>query len=112
MAQAVVVGDQQPYLCALITLTPEHLPELAQQLGLSHLPEEKLFKTPKVQQHHQRSIEKTWNTQVASYQTIKKISILPRPLTSEEEELTPTMKVKRNVIQDKYATQIGQMYES
>jgi long-subunit acyl-CoA synthetase (AMP-forming) len=57
-------------------------------------------------------VESDCNTKVARYQTIKKFKVLPHLLSVEGGELTPTMKVKRNVINDKYKAIIDGMYAS
>jgi len=110
VGQVVVVGDRQPYLCALITLDPENLDEVASVAGATGDSLEVLAKDPKVSEYLQSRVEADCNSQVAKYQTIKKIKVLPVEFSVDGNELTPTMKVKRNVINDKYADDIAALY--
>ncbi len=110
VGQVVVVGDRQPYLCALVTLDPENLDEVASAAGVTGDSLEALAKNPKVSEYLQGRVEADCNSQVAKYQTIKKIKVLPVEFSVDGNELTPTMKVKRNVINDKYANDIAALY--
>jgi long-subunit acyl-CoA synthetase (AMP-forming) len=110
VGQVVVVGDRQPYLSALITLDPENLDEVAGAAGVTGDSLEGLAKNPKVSEYLQNRVEADCNTKVARYQTIKKIKVLPVEFSVDGNELTPTMKVKRNVINDKYADDIAALY--
>jgi len=110
VGQAVVVGDQQPYLAALITLDPESLPELCKDLGIANDGIEAVAKDPKVRAYLEPKIESECNAKVARYQTIKRFDVLPVEFSVEGDELTPTMKIKRNVVNDKYAAQIEALF--
>ena len=110
VGQVVVVGDRRPYLCALITLDPENLDELASAAGVTGDSLEVLAKDPRVNEYLQSRVEADCNSQVARYQTIKKIKVLPVEFSVDGNELTPTMKVKRNVINEKYADDIAALY--
>lgn len=110
VGQAVVVGDRKPYLSALVTLDPENLDELAEAAGSDARDLVSLAKDPKVRAYVQTRIEGDCNARVARYQTIKKFTILPTEFSVDGGELTPTMKLKRAVIADKYAGEIEGMY--
>ena len=110
VGQVVVVGDRQPYLCALVTLDPENLDKVASAAGVTVDSLEVLAKNPKVSEYLQNRVEADCNSQVARYQTIKKIKVLPVEFSVDGNELTPTMKVKRNVVNDKYADDIAALY--
>ena len=110
VAQVVVVGDRQPFLCALITLDPENLDEVASAAGVESNSLENLANDPKVSEYLQSRVEADCNSKVARYQTIKKIKVLPVEFSVDGNELTPTMKVKRNVIGEKYAAEIADLY--
>jgi long-subunit acyl-CoA synthetase (AMP-forming) len=110
VGQVVVVGDRQPYLCALITLDPENLNEVASAAGVTGDSLEVLAKNPKVSEYLQNRVEADCNSQVARYQTIKKIKVLPVEFSVDGNELTPTMKVKRNVVVEKYKDEITALY--
>ncbi|MBX3250898.1 MAG: long-chain fatty acid--CoA ligase [Myxococcales bacterium] len=111
VGQAVVVGDGKPYLSALLTLDPENLEVLAERAGAAKAAMATMATDPKVRAYLEREVEAKCNARVARYQTIKKISILPAELTVEGGELTPSMKLRRGPITEKYAHEIGAMYE-
>ena len=112
VGQAVVVGDRQPYLCAILALEEEGLPELCNAAGVPVASLAELAGNEKVRAFLADRIDSDCNTKVARYQTIKKFKVLPHMLSVEGGELTPTMKVKRNVINDKYKSIIEGMYAS
>ncbi len=111
VGQAVVVGDRQPYLSALIVLDPEALPELevaSQISGLSDVAT--AARNPEVKRYIEQEMEHVCNSKVARYQTIKKIQVLPTTFSVDGGELTPTLKVKRNIVNEKYAREIAAFY--
>ncbi len=110
VGQAVVVGDQQPYLCALLVLDQEALPELAQASGVSISSTSDAAKNDAIRKWFDDRIAADCNGKLARYQTIKKFEILPEPFSVDGGELTPTMKVKRNVVNDKYRAVIQRFY--
>ena len=112
VGQAVVVGDRQPYLCAILALEEEALPDLCHAAGVEVAPLAEIAGNEKVRAFLADRVESDCNTKVARYQTIKKFEVLPHMLSVEGGELTPTMKVKRNVINDKYKSVIDGMYAS
>ncbi|MEA2396827.1 MAG: long-chain acyl-CoA synthetase, partial [Thermoleophilaceae bacterium] len=106
VSQTVVVGDRRPYLVALVTLDPEELPAFAQQHGLS--PEE-VVGSEQMRAEVQKAVDAA-NAKVGRVEQIKKFKILPADLAQETGELTPTLKVKRNVVADKFAAEIEALY--
>ena len=108
VAQAVVVGDRQPYLTALVTFDPENLKAFESLTDDLTIPG--LAASDKVREHLQAQIEEQCNAKVARYQTIKKIKTLPVEFSVDGGELTPTMKLRRNVIVEKYADDISALY--
>ncbi len=111
VGQAVVVGDRQPYLSALVVLDPEALPELEQASGVAGLKDvPTAAKHPEVKKFLEARVESDCNARVARYQTIKKIHVLDGVFSVDTGELTPTLKVKRNVVNDKYADIIDALY--
>jgi long-chain acyl-CoA synthetase len=107
VSQAVVVGDRRPYLVALITLDQEELPALGQELGvedLSTLPGDE-----RVHAEIQKVVDEV-NSHVGPVEQIKRFAILPDDLSQETGELTPTLKVKRNVVHEKFADVIDGIY--
>ncbi len=110
ISQAVVVGDRRPYLVALITLDPEEAPALAQQLELEDADLASLAKEEKVRAEVQAAIDDV-NSHVGPVEQIKRFAILDHDLSQETGELTPTLKVKRNVVHEKFADVVEQIYE-
>jgi long-subunit acyl-CoA synthetase (AMP-forming) len=111
VGQAVVVGDRQPYLSALIVLDPEALPELEVASQISDLTDvASAARNPDVKRFIEEEMEHACNSKVARYQTIKKIRILPTVFSVDGGELTPTLKVKRNIVNEKYASEIASFY--
>ena len=106
ISQAVVIGDRRPYLVALITLDPEELPAFAEQHGLQ--PDE-VYKSEQMRAEVRRAVDEV-NSAVGRVEQIKKFTILPQDLSQPTGELTPTLKVKRNVVNEKYVEEIEALY--
>ncbi len=111
ISQAVVVGDRRPYLVALITLDPEEASALAQQLELEDADLPSLAKNEKVRAEVQAAIDEV-NSHVGPVEQIKRFEILDHDLSQETGELTPTLKVKRNVVHEKFADVVERIYEA
>src|SRR5687767_670258 len=110
ISQAVMHGDRRPYPVALITLDPEEIPHFAKEHGLPEdLPS--LAEEPKVIELIQEELDKV-NSRYAQVERIKKFVILDHDLSQQTGELTPTLKVKRNVVNEKYADLIESLYSS
>ena len=111
ISQAVVIGDRRKYLTALLTLCPERAPKLAEGQGwptdLGDLSADSAFHS-----HVETAITSTVNDSLARYEQIKKFTILKDDFTQEAGELTPTQKLKRNVIVDHHHELIEEMYPS
>jgi long-chain acyl-CoA synthetase len=106
ISQAVVVGDRKPYLVALITLDPEEAPTFAEQ---HEVEAETLHDSDEMKAEVQKVVDEV-NSHVGPVEQIKRFEILPRDLSQETGELTPTLKVKRNVVHEKYADVIESIY--
>jgi long-chain acyl-CoA synthetase len=109
ISQAVVHGDRRPFLTALITLDPEAIVPWAGQQGIENTDMASLVKNEQVRALVQEAVD-TVNSKVARVEEVKKFTILPHDLTQETGELTPTLKVKRNVVYDKYADVLDALY--
>jgi long-chain acyl-CoA synthetase len=109
ISHAVVVGDRRPYLAAVLTLDPEEAPALAQQLELEGLEVEAMAADERVRAEIQKAVDEV-NSHVGPVEQIKRFAILPRDLSQEGGELTPTLKVKRNIVHEKYAGVIDEVY--
>ncbi len=110
VSQAVVFGDRRPYLTALITLDPDEAPALAQLAGVPGAPIERLAENLEVRAEIQKVIDAA-NLRFARIEQVKKFVILPRDLSQEHNELTPTLKVKRNVVYAQHAAVFDGLYE-
>ncbi|MFL6201671.1 MAG: AMP-dependent synthetase/ligase [Thermoanaerobaculia bacterium] len=109
VSQAVVVGDRRNYLAALITLDPLRAPAEAEAAGSPAREPKDLASCAVFLKHLEGQVEEV-NKTLARYETIKRIVILPEELSIEGGELTPTMKLKRRVIYQKYADEIERLY--
>src|SRR5690606_5243444 len=105
VAQAVVVGDRRKFLAALLTLDPERIVQECKAAGSPATDVTSAASCPVFRKHLQGQIDAV-NQGLARVQTIKKWTIIPSEFTIEGGELTPTMKIKRKVVNEKYAQQI------
>ena len=110
ISQAVMYGDRRPFPVALVTLDPEEIGPWAKEEGLSEDPAA-LSQEPKVRELIQGVLDKA-NERYAQVEQVKKFVILDHDLSQETGELTPTLKVKRNVVNEKYASLFDALYES
>jgi long-chain acyl-CoA synthetase len=108
VSQCVVIGDRRPYLVALVTLDPEEAAKYAAEHGLAKDPAA-LADNPEVKASIMAHVDQI-NEKFARVEQVKKIRILPADLSQEGGELTPTMKVKRNIVADKYEGEIEALY--
>lgn len=108
VSQAVVIGDRRKYLTALVTLDPEALEKWAGEKGKKFDPEV-LCKDADVRAEVQLAIDET-NAHFSRTESIKKFEILPRDFTIDDGEMTPSLKVRRRTIVDKYSEIIESMY--
>jgi len=111
ITDAVVIGDGRKYLCALIMLDQEHVARFAQDQQVPYTDYASLTRTAPVRQLIGAEIERI-NAQLARVEQIKDFRIIAELLTAEDEELTPTMKLKRKVVARRYAALIEEMYAS
>jgi long-chain acyl-CoA synthetase len=108
VSQVVVIGDRRPFLSALVTLDMEEVAKLAQEKGWPADPAE-VARNPEMRALIQEHVDKI-NEKFARVEQVKKFTILPADLSQEGGELTPTLKVKRNVVADKYEQDIEALY--
>jgi len=110
ISQAVMHGDQRPYPVILITLDEEEIPIYAREHGLAEdIPS--LSRDPQIHELIQHEIDRV-NAKYAQVEQVKKFAILDHDLSQPTGELTPTLKVKRNVVNDKYADVFDALYAS
>jgi long-chain acyl-CoA synthetase len=108
VAQVLVHGDRRNYVTALVTLDPEALGRWAGQAGLSGTTAE-LSQLPQVRAVVQRDVD-ALNATLPRFATVKKFAILPREFTEAEGEVTASQKLKRKLIEKRYAAQLDAMY--
>jgi long-chain acyl-CoA synthetase len=108
VSHCVVIGDRRPYLAALVTLDPEEAGKYAAEHGIGD-DSAALARDSGVRASIEAHVEEI-NKRFARVEQVKRIEILPRDLSQEGGELTPTLKVKRAVVADKYASEIEALY--
>ncbi|MBL8114846.1 MAG: long-chain fatty acid--CoA ligase, partial [Acidobacteria bacterium] len=109
IAQPICIGDRRKFLSVLIVPNFDKLKEWAHQNGLGGKTMDELANDPKVRELFQKTIDR-WNHGKPHEQVIVKFSLLTNDLSIEGGELTPTLKVKRRVIDTKYKDEIDSMY--
>lgn len=112
VGQVVVVGDRQPYLAALVTVDPDALAQVNELLGTQVASVRELAEHTGFLAHLTERIEADCNQKVARYQTIKRFRVLQVGFTVEGGHVTPTMKIKRNVVSKVFADEILALYAS
>jgi long-chain acyl-CoA synthetase len=110
ISQGVVYGDRRPFLTALVTLDPEEIVPWAEEQGLDTADIADLAESDEVKALVQKAVDDV-NSKVGPVEQLKKFTILSHDLAQETGELTPTLKVKRNVVYEKYASELDAMYE-
>lgn len=108
-SQVVIIGDGRNYLVALVALNPEEVKKIAAENGLENLSWKELLQSEDLYKIAEiRMKEKT--QELASYEQIKYFAFLEQELCQEADELTPTLKVKRKFVTQKYADKIEALY--
>jgi len=108
---AALIGDNMKFVSVLISPNFKALESWAKQNGVTVSGRPELVKDPKVQKLYQGIAEKV-NGSLAHFETIKKVTVVPDEWSVEEGELTPSLKLKRRVITEKYKDQIQAMYHA
>lgn len=108
--QAALIGDNKKFVSVLISPNFKALESWAKQNGVSVSGRPELVKDPKVKKLYEDLIGKV-NGDLAHYESIKKVTVVPDEWSVQEGELTPSLKLKRRVIVDKYKEQIDAMYK-
>lgn len=108
--QISVIADQRKFVSALIVPEYKLVKDYADQKGIKYNSMEELLQHPGIIALFKERID-TLQQQFAHYEQIKCFTLLPEPFSMERDELTNTLKIKRNVLNKNYATEIEKMYE-
>lgn len=109
IGQVCVIGDRRKYLSALIVLDGDMAPAWAERQGMAFTDMAGFSQLPEIRTEVQKAVDDA-NDHVARVEQIKKFAVLPNEWTPESEELTPTLKLKRRVIHERYETEIEDLY--
>ena len=109
ITDAVVIGDKRPYLVVLIMIDQENVERFAQDRDIPFTNYASLCRAPQVQELIRGEVERV-NRQFARVEQVKDFRLIEQQLSAEDEELTPTMKLKRKFVNQKYAGLIESMY--
>ncbi|GAB3658766.1 AMP-dependent synthetase/ligase [Ramlibacter alkalitolerans] len=109
ITDAVLIGDRRPYLSAIVMIDQENVEKYAQDHDVPFSNYASLTRAPEVQALIQSEIDRV-NRNFARVEQVRRFFLLDTQLSAEDEELTPTMKLKRSLVQRKYARQIEAMY--
>ncbi|HEX5596618.1 MAG TPA: long-chain fatty acid--CoA ligase [Micromonosporaceae bacterium] len=109
-SQAVVVGQARNYCTMLVTLDPDAIAGWAAGGPLAGKSYNEIVTSPQVREMVDGYVAEL-NSRLNRWETIKKVTILPRDLTIEDGEMTPSLKIKRRAVETNFATEIDQMYE-
>jgi long-chain acyl-CoA synthetase len=109
ITDAVVIGDRRPYLTCLVMIDHDNVEKYAQDHGIPFTNFASLCRAPQVRELIQQEIDRV-NASFARVEQIKHFSLIETKLTAEDEELTPTMKLKRKLVNEKYRPLIEAMY--
>jgi long-chain acyl-CoA synthetase len=109
ITDAVVIGDRRPYLTAIVMIDLENVEKFAQDHDVPFSNYASLARAPEVRELIEGEIARV-NAKFARVEQIKKFWLLETQLSAEDEELTPTMKLKRKLVEKKYGDRIEAMY--
>jgi long-chain acyl-CoA synthetase len=109
--QLVVVGERQPYMAALIVPDFEALEEHAEEEGIEYDSIEDLIQKDEVQKIYSKEV-RSHSKDLASHEKIRDFRIVPNEFTVETGELTPTLKIKRRIVEDKYGHLINDIFSN
>ena len=109
ISDAIVIGDKRSYLTCLVMIDHDNVVKFAQDNDVPFTNYASLCRAPEVVELIDKEVEAV-NRKFARVETIKKFRLIDQPLTAEDEELTPTMKLKRSLVEKKYRQLIDGMY--
>ncbi|WP_340683675.1 AMP-dependent synthetase/ligase [Amycolatopsis coloradensis] len=109
IGQAVAIGEKRPYVTALIVIDDEIAPGWATANGIQPAEGESLADNAEVRAEIEKAVEAA-NARLARIEQIKRYHVIPKAWTPESGEVTPTLKLKRRIINDRYAPTIADLY--
>ena len=109
VGHAMAIGDGRPYVVAILTLDGEVAPIVAQQMGIEFTDLADLAEKPEIRAMAQQAVDQA-NARLSRPEQVKSFELLPVEWTAESEELTPTLKLKRRVVNTKYADVLDRLY--
>ncbi|MFC7488444.1 AMP-dependent synthetase/ligase [Knoellia sp. CPCC 206453] len=109
ISQCIVVGDQKPFIGALLTIDEEMLPGWAANNGLEGITPAKAHTDEKILAELQKAVDDA-NTAVSKAESIRKFAVLESDFTEESGHLTPSLKLKRNMVMRDYADEVDALY--
>ncbi len=110
IANAVVLGDRRRFVCALVVPNFEKLEEYARASQIEFAGRSDLVRNPQIVNFVKSEIDRA-TPNLSQYERIKKIALLDRDFEIGQDELTPSLKVKRNIVEQKYRALIDALYE-
>ena len=109
LLNAVVLGDKRPYLCALVVPNPETITDHAREQGLSIGSYGELLQSPRIRDFLMNAVEKS-TAGLASFEKVRKVIPVEKDFSIEDGELTPTLKVKRRIVEKRFKNEIEALY--
>jgi long-chain acyl-CoA synthetase len=109
ISQACMVGDSKPFMSMILALDPEEAPLWAATKEMTYTDLASFSQLPEVRAELQRALDSA-NQEVARVEQVKKFTIVPDTWSPDSGEITPSLKLKRNVVLDKYRSDIEEMY--
>ncbi len=109
ISNVLIHGDKRKYVVALVTLNELYAKKIAKDKGWTYRDFKALSQLPEMRESVRKAVAEV-NTQLASFETIKNFAILPDDFTIERGELTPSLKVKRKVCDEKFKDIIETLY--
>ena len=109
VSQCIVVGDQKPFIGVLITLDEEMWPQWARTHGIEDVTLEQARSHPKVLEALQEAVDHA-NEAVSKAESIRKFTVLPGDFTEANGYLTPSLKLKRNIVMKDFGDEVEKLY--
>jgi len=109
--QILIIGNERMFVTSLIVPQIEHLKELARKLKVDYKDENELHSNKEILKEIEKDINLVQKS-LSTYEKVRRFALLEKPFTIEDNELTPTMKIKRRIVEEKYKDVIEKMYKN